>query len=84
MLAAPSGYQLGEDQRGLATAFKDAGYVTGAIHSAFPVSGYFGFDNDFDEFQSFDASMTLEEDENIARWDIERYQRRSDETTARA
>lgn len=84
VLAAPSGYRLDEDQRGLATAFKDAGYVTGAIHSAFPVSGYFGFDNDFDEFQSFDASMTLEEDGNIARWDIERYQRRSDETTARA
>lgn len=84
VLAAPSGYRLDEDQRGLATAFKEAGYTTGAVHSAFPVSGYFGFDNDFDEFQSFDAAMTLDEAGNMARWDIERYQRRSDETTARA
>lgn len=84
VLAAPSGYRLGEGQTGLATAFKEAGYTTGAIHSAFPVSGYFGFDNDFDEFQSFDAAMTFDEDGNMARWDIERYQRRSDETTARA
>ncbi|MEC7232492.1 MAG: sulfatase [Planctomycetota bacterium] len=84
VLAAPSGYRLDEDQTGLATAFKEAGYRTGAIHSAFPVSGYFGFDNDFDEFQSFDAAMELDEDGNKVRWDIERYQRRSDETTARA
>ncbi|MEE2940756.1 MAG: sulfatase [Planctomycetota bacterium] len=84
VLAAPSGYRLEESQTGLATAFKEAGYTTGAVHSAFPVSGYFGFDNDFDEFQSFDASMTLDEGGNMARWDIERYQRRSDETTARA
>ena len=76
MLAAPSDTWLGEDQTCLATAFKEAGYTTGAIHSAFLVSGYFGFDNDFiDEFQSFDAAMTFDEDGNMARWDIERRQR---------
>ena len=44
VLAAGSGYQLDSDQETLTTAFKAAGYRTAAIHSAFPVSGYFGFD----------------------------------------
>lgn len=84
VLAAPSGFRLDEDQTSLATAFKEAGYVTGAVHSAFPVSGYFGFNEGFDEFQSFDAALTLEEGGTKASWDIARYQRRSDETTRRA
>ena len=83
VLYAGSGYRLPEDRPTLATAFKAAGYHTGAVHSAFPVSGFFGFDRDFDHFDSFDGAIEKRED-GFSGWDVQDLQRRSDETTARA
>lgn len=84
VLAAGSGYQLDSDQETLTTAFKAAGYRTAAIHSAFPVSGYFGFDEGFDEFESFDATLRKKKDDTKVGWDVRSYQRRSDDTTRMA
>ena len=57
---------------------------TGAIHSAFPVSAHFGRDQGFDDFDSFDAKVVKREGDNKVGWDVGTYQRRSEETTARA
>lgn len=84
VLAAEGGYRLDPDQPTLATLFQDAGYVTGAVHSAFPVSGHFGFGEGFDEFQSFTANLEESQDGSKVGWDVQRFQRRSDETTDRA
>lgn len=84
VLAAPSGFRLDSDQPTLARAFQDAGYKTGAIHSAFPVSGYFGFDDGFDHFDSFDAKLEGASASGKVGWNVATLQRRSDETTRRA
>lgn len=84
VLAAPSGFRLDPDQPTLAKAFKAAGYRTGAIHSAFPVSGYFGFDDGFDHFDSFETKLQDAGDTGKVGWDVATFQRRSDETTRRA
>ena len=84
VLAAGSGYKLDPDQETLTTAFKAAGYRTAAIHSAFPVSAFFGFDEGFDEFESFDATLKKKKDDTKVGWDVRSYQRRSDDTTRMA
>ncbi|MEM9380193.1 MAG: sulfatase [Planctomycetota bacterium] len=84
VLAAESGFRLEDDQETLATAFQDAGYRTGAIHSAFPVSAHFGLDRGFDHFDSFAAKIERREDDGKVGWDVGTYQRRSEETTRRA
>jgi arylsulfatase A-like enzyme len=84
VLHAGSGFRLPKEEPTLATAFKAAGYRTGAVHSAFPVSGYFGFDRDFDVFDSFDGALEAKDDGTSTGWDVRKLQRRSDETTARA
>ncbi|MFH0944266.1 MAG: sulfatase, partial [Planctomycetota bacterium] len=88
VLSALSGYRLPRDIPTLATLLKNAGYQTLATHSAFPVSAYFGLDQGFDTFLSFDATVDVEVDAaadstagGLASWDVSRYQRRSDETT---
>lgn len=84
VLAAGSGFKLDPDHETLTTAFKAAGYRTAAIHSAFPVSAFFGFDEGFDEFESFDATLKKKKDDTKVGWDVRSYQRRSDETTRMA
>jgi arylsulfatase A-like enzyme len=79
VLSAEGGFRL-RDAPTLASHLKRAGYATGAVHSAFPVSGHFGFDRDFDHFDSFE----LDSDEPIRKWPLDELQRRSDETTDRA
>ena len=83
VLSAAGGYKLPEDVPTLATTLKARGYKTIAVHSAFPVSGHFGFDHGFDVFESFDIEIqrtnTVQD-----RWDVSKGQRRSDETTALA
>ena len=80
VLSAAGGYKLPEDVPTLATTLKARGYKTIAVHSAFPVSGHFGFDHGFDVFESFDIEIqrtnTVQD-----RWDVSKGQRRSDETT---
>ncbi len=84
VLAAESGFKLDPDNETLTTAFKAAGYRTAAIHSAFPVSAFFGFDEGFDEFESFDATLKKKKNDTKVGWDVRSYQRRSDETTRMA
>ena len=84
VLAAESGFRLDRDQETLTTAFKAAGYRTAAIHSAFPVSAFFGFDEGFDEFESFDATLKKKKNDNKVGWDVRSFQRRSDDTTRMA
>lgn len=84
VLAAGSGYKLDPDNETLTTAFKAAGYRTAAIHSAFPVSAFFGFDEGFDTFESFDATLKKKKNDTKVGWDVRSYQRRSDETTRMA
>ncbi len=80
VLSAAGGYRLPESVPTLATTLKEQGYTTIAVHSAFPVSGHFGFDQGFDVFESFQVNMERT-DEVHDRWDVTRGQRRSDETT---
>ena len=82
VLSAGSGYSLPPDQPTLATAFKAAGYATGAVHSAFPVSSWFGFDRDFDHFDSLEGTVQASGDSIT--WDVGRLQRRADATTEAA
>ncbi len=84
VLAAGSGFRLDSDQETLTTAFKAAGYRTAAIHSAFPVSSFFGFDEGFDDFESFNATIKKKKNDTKVGWDVKKYQRRSDETTRMA
>lgn len=79
VLAADGGFRLRRDVPSLAPVLKDAGYATAAIHSAFPVSGHFGFDAGFDVFESFDLGI-VDKGDNVG-WDVSEGQRRSDATT---
>lgn len=79
ILSADGGYRLPADVPTLASILAREGYATAAVHSAFPVSAHFGFDRDFDVFESFDLEMQKRDDRH--RWRVETNQRRSDETT---
>jgi arylsulfatase A-like enzyme len=79
VLSAEGGYRLPSTVPTLATVLKERGYRTAAIHSAFPVSAYFGFERGFDLFESFDSSMKV--GPKGATWDLPKLQRRSDQTT---
>jgi arylsulfatase A-like enzyme len=78
VLAAGSGFRLSNKIPTLATILRENGYHTAAIHSAFPVSSWFGFANGFQVFDSFDT--TLEAGQG-GKWNVLEFQRRSDETT---
>jgi arylsulfatase A-like enzyme len=84
VLSAPSGFRLPARQATLSTELKAAGYRTGAVHSAFPVSDYFGFARGYDHFDSFDAVMRADAERGKTTWDTRQLQRRSDETTDRS
>ncbi|HJO27308.1 MAG: hypothetical protein CMK00_06260 [Planctomycetes bacterium] len=79
VLSAHSGFRLDADLPTVATRLQAEGYRTGAVHSAFPVSAYFGFDEGFDVFESFDSVMRRGELGDS--WDTQKFQRRSDHTT---
>ena len=81
VLSAGSGFRLPQEQRTVASVMREAGYTTGAVHSAFPVSGYFGFDRDYDHFDSLDGALTVRHGDTKTSWDSRTLQRRSDETT---
>jgi len=90
VLSALSGFRLPADVPSVASILKRGGYRTAAVHSAFPVSAYFGLDQGFDLFESFDAELKVElaEDGSAdatgggrSSWEVKKYQRRSDETT---
>ena len=84
VLSAGSGFRLPESQPTIATVLREAGYATAAIHSAFPVSGYFGLDRDFQHFDSLDGALQVAPGDQKTSWDTQSLQRRSDDTTDRA
>lgn len=87
VLSAAGGFRLPTESIPLSTRFARAGYATGAVHSAFPVSSYFGFDRDFDTFDSMDGALEAHKapsGQTTTSWSVGDLQRRSDETTDRA
>lgn len=85
VLSAEGGFRLGADVPTLATVLRGQGYETAAVHSAFPVSSVFGFQNGFDVFESLEGDVVPLGPKGERRtWDLRRLQRRSDDTTNRA
>jgi arylsulfatase A-like enzyme len=82
VLAGGGGDRLSADVPSLARAFGEAGWATGAVHSAFPVSRRFGLDQGFQHFDSFDGKARIDETGKTT-WDVQNLQRRSDETVDR-
>ena len=80
VLYADGGYRLPEDVDTLATVLQREGYRTIAVHSAFPVSSFFGFERGFEVFEDFDAEIVEKKDAKDG-WDVQTFQRRSDVTT---
>jgi arylsulfatase A-like enzyme len=79
VLFAEGGYRLPAEVETLATVLDRAGFHTRAVHSAFPVSRFFGLERGFDEFQ--DLVTGFEEGQGDFHWDVAKFQRRSDATT---
>lgn len=80
VLAGMCGYKLKPEIPTLATILKSKGYATAAVHSAFPVSAYYGFDNGYDVFESFEGAIQKSQAGTMS-WPLTKLQRRSDETT---
>jgi len=84
ILAGPGGYRLPDGVPTLATVLEERGYTTAAVHSAFPVSRHFGLERGFEHFDDVNAQLLPDEDGGIPHeWDVQTFQRRSDETTER-
>lgn len=81
VLYADGGYRLEDEAETLGTVLADHGFHTLAVHSAFPVSRFFGLQRGFEVFD--DLETEIEEEHGEFRWDVAGYQRRSDETTER-
>ncbi|MBL8862776.1 MAG: sulfatase [Planctomycetes bacterium] len=81
VLSGMCGYALKRGTPTLATILKAEGYATAAVHSAFPVSAYFGFDEGYDVFESFEGVIGRSQAGTMS-WPLTELQRRSDDTTA--
>jgi len=81
VLLGMCGYALQPETPTLATVLKGAGYATAAVHSAFPVSAYFGFHHGFDVFESFEGAVGRSQAGTMS-WPLTELQRRSDDTTS--
>ncbi|MEQ1893302.1 MAG: sulfatase [Planctomycetota bacterium] len=79
VLFAEGGYRLPAEVETLATVLDGHGFHTRAVHSAFPVSRFFGLERGFDEFQDLVTGFEAGQDE--FHWDVAKFQRRSDATT---
>jgi len=80
VLAGLCGYKLKPEVPTLATILRSEGWATAAVHSAFPVSAYYGFDNGFDVFESFEGAIQKSQAGTMS-WPLTKLQRRSDDTT---
>lgn len=85
VLYSDGGYRLPDDVPTLATVLKGHGYHTGAVHGSFPVSDFFGFGRGFDHFDDVEANFYPVGESGAQRsWNLNRFQRRSDEVSDRA
>lgn len=84
VIAGPSGFHLPATIPTIATVLKSTGRRTGAFLSSFTVSDYYGFERGFDVFDSGikpgGTAFQADRDGKL-RWDVQRNQRRADETT---
>jgi arylsulfatase A-like enzyme len=79
VLFGDGGYRLAVTTETLATVLAAQGFRTLAVHSAFPVSRFYGLTRGFAVCDDIEGQMVEQGGE--ARWDVARFQRRSDETT---
>jgi len=79
VLSAEGSFRIEPGIPSLAGVLRQAGFRTGAVHSSFTVSDYFGFRSGFDFFDSFETK--LEKQGKFADWRLEKNQRRADITT---
>jgi arylsulfatase A-like enzyme len=79
VMFAQGGFRLPETTPTLFTVLHEKGWRTGAFHSAFPVSDFFGLGRGFDVYETMKGEMQGGPD--AANWDIHKLQRRSDATT---
>jgi arylsulfatase A-like enzyme len=80
VMSAGSGFRLPRSVPTLASVLRAAGYATIAVQSAFPVSSWFGFERDFERFESFDTRVDPRSAQRSV--NVLEFQRRADETTA--
>lgn len=80
VIYADGGYRLSDEAETLATVLAAHGFHTRAVHSAFPVSRFFGLERGFDVFEDMQSDMKKKKKGEF-RWDVGDHQRRSDETT---
>lgn len=86
VIAGSGGYRLRADVPTLATLLQCAGWKTAAFLSSFTVSEYYGLERGFDHWDNGlqgAASDVLKNDKKtqLATWDVDKHQRRSDVTT---
>lgn len=79
VLSADSGFRLSAEVPTLASVLHEQGWATAAVHGAFPVSAWFGFQRGFDAFRSFDTSV--DPGAGTTHVNVLEYQRRADEVT---
>jgi arylsulfatase A-like enzyme len=79
VMYANGGFRLPPGSDTLFTVLQSQGWHTGAFHSAFPVSGFFGLGEGFDVYETVESEMTG--GNGSAQWGIKEAQRRSDDTT---
>lgn len=77
VIYAEGGYRLGAEAATLGTVLAASGFRTFAVHSAFPVSRFFGLERGFEVFEDLETELSKDD----AAWDVASFQRRSDETT---
>ena len=68
VLYSGAGYRLAEEAVTLATVLAGHGYHTRAVHSAFPVSRFFGLERGFQVFEDLQAELA--EQGGDFRWDV--------------
>jgi len=79
VMFAEGGFRLPEDQPTIFTELHGRGWRTGAFHSAFPVSDFFGLGEGFDVYETVASEM--QGGKGGAQWGIQNAQRTSDATT---
>lgn len=79
VISADSGFRLDDTHPTLFTTLAEAGWNTAAIHSSFTVSSYFGLTRGCEHVD--DITTEFSRDDETDSWDLNRFQRRSDDTT---
>ena len=79
VMYADGGFRLPKDRPTIFTELKQRGWQTGAFHSAFPVSDFFGLGEGFDTYETIESEM--QGGKGGAQWGVQEAQRTADKTT---